>query len=228
MRNKKSSDPKNKKTQKQKRGGQPTKEKRNRNPLQELLKTLHEIFPTGETINPFHRIKLRDYPTEYEHYLKLLTHYITQINQKHRAMEKQRFVTSREDIMASLNLLEIVVLKQYRGQKQQAEAIYDVLKANTKKGQLLSARNIAEIIQFQKSQTHTFIQILLEKKQLEKVGDTHPSVGFLYRLIQNEEETQETEIQEIIKKNQTKKRDPIADEIAEEFSDNENYYKNEF
>ncbi len=221
-----SSVPNSKILSKQKRGGQPTKELKSRNPLQILIKTLHEIFPTGETINPFYRIKLRDYPTEYQHYLKLLTHYITQINQKHRAMEKQRFVTSREDIMASLNMLEIVVLKQYRGQKQQAEAIYEVLKENTQKGQLLSARNIAGIIQVQKSQTNRFIQNLLEKKQLEKVGNPHKSVGYLYRLIQTEEETES--IQEIIKKNQTTKRDPIADEIAEEFSDNENYYKNEF
>ncbi|WP_133062889.1 hypothetical protein, partial [Flavobacterium davisii] len=68
-----------------------------------LIEILHQIFPKEETINPFYKVVLDKYPSEYQYYYKLLTHYITLINQKHRAMEKQKFVTTREDIVASLN-----------------------------------------------------------------------------------------------------------------------------
>jgi predicted transcriptional regulator len=195
----------------------------NRN-LLELIKILHEIFPKGETINPFYKLELEDYPTEYQHYFRLLTHYITLINQKYRAMEKQRFVISREDITASLNLLEINTLSQYRSTKQQSEELFEILKQNTKEGQILSSRNISEIIQYKKSQTQRFIVMLLEMNKLERVKDSNKNIGYLYRLIQTEEpKTQQNSPQKA--ENQATKRDPIAEEIAQEFMDNQHYYK---
>ena len=149
--------------------------------LLELVKILDKIFRKEETINPFYKIELSDYPTEYQHYLKLLTHYITLINQKNRTMEKHKFVTSREDIIASLNLLEINTLKHYRTQKQSAEELYEILKNNTHKDQILTSKNIREIINYKKTQTHQFIQILLKMNKLEQVGG-HRNIGFLYKL----------------------------------------------
>ena len=46
---------------------------------------------------------------------------------------------------------------------------------------LLSSKNIREIINYKKTQTHQFIQILLKMNKLEQVGG-HRNSGFLYKL----------------------------------------------
>ncbi len=150
--------------------------------LKELVLVLSKIYPTQETINPFYKIVLDKYPSEYQYYLKLLTHYITLINQKHRPMEKAKYITSREDIVASLQLLEIVTLKKYRTQETQAQELYEILRKNTKENQVLSSRNIREIINYSKTQTHRFILILLEMNKLEKISNHHKSIGYLFKL----------------------------------------------
>jgi DNA-binding MarR family transcriptional regulator len=150
--------------------------------LKKLVLVLHEIYPTGETQNPFYRLKLEDYPSEYLHYHQLLSHYFTLIHQNNRAMEKSRYITSREDIMASLQVLEIVTLKQYRSEKKTADSILEVLQDNTREGQILTARQISEIIGYKKTQTARIIKILLEMNKIEKVSHHHKSIGYLYKL----------------------------------------------
>jgi DNA-binding MarR family transcriptional regulator len=192
--------------------------------LQELIKALHEIFPTGETVNPFCKIELQDYPTEYQYYLRTLTHYITLINQKHRAMEKQRFVTTREDLTASLNLMEITTLSQYRSEERQMKAIYRVLKQNTFENQVLTAKNIADLTGYKKSQNQKIIDNLLKNNLLYRIKDSHRNIGYLYRL-KTTKHTQTTPKPTPKKETQPTKRDLIAEEIAEEFMDNQHYYK---
>lgn len=160
------------------------KGRRNTENLVELIKILHEIFPKEETINPFYKVELTSYPTEYQYFLKLLSHYFTLIYKNNRTMEKEKYVTSREDLVASLNVLEISVLSQYRSTEEQSEELYEVLKKNTKEGQILTARNISEIINYKKSQTHRFIHILLEMNKLERLK-SNKNIGYLYRLIKN-------------------------------------------
>jgi hypothetical protein len=150
--------------------------------LKELVLVLSKIYPTGETINPFYKIELNQYPTEYQHYYKLLTHYFTLIYKTQRPMEKAKYISSREDIVASLQLLEIVTLKKYRTQETQAQELWEVLKKNTRENQVLSSRNIREIIHYSKSQTHRFILILLEMNKLEKVSNHSKSIGYLFKL----------------------------------------------
>ena len=150
--------------------------------LKELVLILSKIYPTEETINPFYKISLNQYPTEYQHYYKLLTHYFTLIYKTGRPMEKAKYITSREDIVASLGLLEIVTLKKYRTQETQAQELHEVLKKNTKENQILSSRNIREIINYSKTQTHRFIVILLEMNKLEKISNHSKSIGFLFKL----------------------------------------------
>ncbi len=146
-----------------------------------LIEILHQIFPKEETINAFNRIVLDKYPSEYQYYLKLLSHYITLINQKHRAMEKQKFVTSREDIISSLNLLEIMVLQSYRTEEQTANEVYQILKSNTKESQIITAKNISQIIHYKKTQTARIIKLLLKMDKIELVS-TQKRIGYLYRL----------------------------------------------
>lgn len=150
--------------------------------LKELVLILDKIFPSGETINPFYKIELTQYPTEYQHYYKLLSHYFTLIYKTNRPMEKAKYITSREDITASLNLLEITTLKKYRTQEKQAEELWKILKKNTKENQILSSRNIREIVNYSKSQTHRFIVILLEMNMIEKISTHHKSIGYLFKL----------------------------------------------
>jgi hypothetical protein len=150
--------------------------------LKELVLILSKIYPTQETINPFYKVNLNQYPTEYQHYYKLLTHYFTLIYKTQRPMEKAKYISSREDILASLQLLEIVTLKKYRSQETQAQELYEVLKKNTKAEQILSSRNIREIIHYSKTQTHRFILILLEMNKLEKVSNHSKSIGYLFKL----------------------------------------------
>ena len=150
--------------------------------LKELVLILSKIYPTEETINPFYKIELNQYPTEYQHYYKLLTHYFTLIYKTQRPMEKAKYITSREDIVASLQLLEIVTLKKYRTQQTQAQELCEVLKKNTKENQILTSRNIREIINYSKTQTHRFIVILLEMNKLEKISNHSKSIGFLFKL----------------------------------------------
>ncbi len=150
--------------------------------LKELVLILSKIYPTQETINPFYKVNLNQYPTEYQHYYKLLTHYFTLIYKTQRPMEKAKYISSREDILASLQLLEIVTLKKYRSQETQAQELYEVLKKNTKAEQILSSRNIREIIHYSKTQTHRFILILLEMNKIEKVSNHSKSIGYLFKL----------------------------------------------
>jgi hypothetical protein len=149
--------------------------------LDELVLALHKIYPKEETINPFYKVKLEDYPTEYGHYLKLLTHYFTLIYKNNRAMDKAKYISSREDLVASLNILEIMTLKKYRTQQSTAEELHEILKNNTKTGQILSTKNIREIIGYKKTQTHQFIQILIKMNKLEQVGG-HRIIGYLYQI----------------------------------------------
>ena len=150
--------------------------------LKNLVLILSKIYPTEETINPFYKIELKQYPTEYQHYYRLLTHYFTLIYKTQRPMDKAKYITSREDIVASLHMLEIVTLKKYRTQEIQAEQLYEVLKKNTKENQVLTSRNIREIVNYSKSQTHRFIVILLEMNKLEKISSHHKSIGYLFKL----------------------------------------------
>ncbi len=96
-------------------------------------------------------------------------------------MDKSSYITSREDIVASLNLLEIMTLRKHRTQQTTAEELHEILKINTKPGQILSAKNIREIINYKKSQAHQFIQILIKMNKLEQVGG-HRNIGYLYQL----------------------------------------------
>jgi hypothetical protein len=146
-----------------------------------LIEILHQIFPKEETINPFYKLELNNYPSEYQYYLKLLSHYITLINQKHRVMEKQKFVTSREDIISSLNLLEIMVLQSYRTEEQTANEVVKILKSNTTENQILTAKNISQIINYRKTQTARILKILLKTDKIELVS-TQKRIGYLYRL----------------------------------------------
>jgi hypothetical protein len=146
-----------------------------------LIEILHQIFPKEETINPFYKLELNNYPSEYQYYLKLLSHYTTLINQKHRVMEKQKFVTSREDIISSLNLLEIMVLQSYRTEEQTANEVVKILKSNTTENQILTAKNISQIINYRKTQTARILKILLKMDKIELVS-TQKRIGYLYRL----------------------------------------------
>jgi len=150
--------------------------------LIELLGVLHKIFPKEETINPFYKVELSDYPTTYNHCYKLLAHYFTLIYKNHRAIDKSRYITSREDIIASLNLLEIMTLKNYRTHQKTVNEIYITLKSNTKAGQIIAARNIREIFNISKTQSHRYIKALTESGKIEKVSTHHKSIGYLYQL----------------------------------------------
>jgi len=149
--------------------------------LQKLIEILHQIFPKEETINPFYKVELNHYPSEYQYYYKLLSHYITLLNQKHRAMDKQKFVTSREDILASLNVLEIMVLKSYRTEEQTANEVVKILKSNTTENQILTAKNISQIINYRKTQTARILKILLKMDKIELVS-SHKNIGYLYKI----------------------------------------------
>lgn len=150
--------------------------------LKKLLLVLEEIYPKEETENPFYRIELHDYPDSFLHCHRLLTHYITLIYKIHRPMNKKRYITSREDVMASLQLLELVTLKHYRSEKKQSEELHETLKINTQENQILTAKQIREIIGYSKTHTQRFINILLKQNKMERVSNHHPSIGYLYRL----------------------------------------------
>jgi hypothetical protein len=150
--------------------------------LNELLYVLDAIFPTQETINPFYKVELNQYPSNYQLYHKLFTHYFTLLYKNHRAMDKARYITSREDIMASLHLLEITILKEHRKEKQTAQQVYKTLKEFIQKDQELTARNIAEIIHYKKTQTSRFIKDMLHQNLLEKVCAKKKNTGYLYKL----------------------------------------------
>ena len=84
-------------------------------------------------------------------------------------MDKARYITSREDIMASLHLLEITILKEHRKEKQTAQQVYKTLKEFIQKDQELTARNIAEIIHYKKTQTHSEFKV-----QIHYLSKSHP------------------------------------------------------
>jgi hypothetical protein len=184
--------------------------------LKNLVLILSKIYPTAETINPFYKIELSQYPTEYQYYYRLLTHYLTLIYKNQRPMEKAKYITSREDIVASLQLLEIVTLKKYRTQETQAQELWEILKNNTKENQILTSRNIREIANYSKSQTHRFIVILLAMNKLEKVSTHHKSIGHLFKIVASEEEKPMVENQ-----SPKTKKETIFDGF-DDFNDNQN------
>lgn len=146
-----------------------------------LLQILHKIFPDQQTINPYYKIQLDDYPSNYQLYHKLFTHFFTLIFSKHRPMEKAMYITAREDIIASLNLLEVALLRENRKQRRNNEQLYQLLKYRTLKDQLLSSQDISQIIGYKKTQTQRFINHLLDENLLKIVGGTK-NKGYLYQL----------------------------------------------
>lgn len=150
--------------------------------LKKLLLVLEEIYPKEETENPFYKIDLKDYPDSFLHCHRLLTHYLTLIYKTHRPMNKKRYITSREDVMASLQLLEIVTLKHYRSEKQQAAELHDTIKKKLPENAILTAKQIREIIGYSKTHTQRFINILLSQDKIERISKHHPAIGYLYRL----------------------------------------------
>ncbi len=150
--------------------------------LEELLLFFFEIFPNQETINPFYRLNLNKYPGKYSHLHQLLTHFFTLIYQNNRTLENQKFITKREDILASLQVLEIVSLQAYRNQNQIIEDCFEKLKNNTTPNQVLPRKFIEGIIQKRKSQTSRIINEMVEKGYLELVGG-YKNRGFLYQII---------------------------------------------
>lgn len=115
--------------------------------LEELLVFLFEIFPKEQTENPFYKINLEQYPSKYSHLHKLLTHFLTLMYQNNRTMENHQFITQREDVLASLQLLEIVSLEAYRNENQIIEECYQKLKNNSLPDQKLPRKFIEGIIQ---------------------------------------------------------------------------------
>jgi hypothetical protein len=183
--------------------------------LEELLFFLFEIFPKQETINPFYKLNLKEYPSKYGHLHQLLTHFFTLIYQKNRALENQKFITTREDILASLHVLEIISLEAYRGKNQITKSYLEMLKNNTTPSQVLCRKFIEGIIQKRKSQTSKIINELVEKGYLERVGG-FKNKGFLYQIITFKEVEKET--------NTVKKTTSNIDifEGFDDFDDNEN------
>jgi hypothetical protein len=160
--------------------------------LQELLLFLLEIFPKQQTENPFYKIELIEYPSKYAHLHKLLTHFLTLIYQNNRIVENNRYITQREDVLASLQILEIISLQAHRDLNQIAEDCYQKLQNNSKPNQGLSRKIIEVIIQKRKSQTHRIINAMLEKGYLELIGG-HKNKGFIYRIIVFKEAEKEQE-----------------------------------
>lgn len=184
--------------------------------LQELLLFFFEIFPKEQTKNLFFEINLNQYPSKYSHLHKLLTHFFTLIYQNNRIMENNTFITQREDVLASLQILEIISLEAYRNQNEIIEDCYQKLKSNSKPNQELPRKFIEGIIQKRKSQTNRIINAMLEKGYLELTGG-YKNRGFIYRII-----TKETP-QEITKSPiyLTPKEVDIFDDFTD-FKDNEN------
>ena len=58
--------------------------------LEELLLFFFEIFQKQETINPFFKLNLNQYPSKYSHLHRLLTHFFTLIYQNNRTLENQK------------------------------------------------------------------------------------------------------------------------------------------
>lgn len=150
--------------------------------LEELLLFLHEIFPKQQTMNPFYKLNLNKYPSKYSHFHQLLTHFFTLIYQNNRALENQKFITHRDDVLASLQILETVSLEAYRNQNQILEACFEKLKNNTTPNQVLPRKFIEGIIEKQKSQTNKIIGEMVQRGYLELVGG-YKNRGFLYKII---------------------------------------------
>lgn len=159
--------------------------------LEEILFFLFEIFPKQETINPFYKLNLKKYPSKYSHLHQLLTHFFTLIYQNNRTLENQKFITKREDVLASLQVLEIISLQAYRDKNQILEVCLEKLKSNTTPNQVFARKFIEDILQKRKSQTSKIINEMLEKGYLERVGGFR-NKGFLYQVITFKEERKAT------------------------------------
>ncbi len=159
--------------------------------LEEILFFLFEIFPKQETINPFYKLNLKKYPSKYSHLHQLLTHFFTLIYQNNRTLENQKFITKREDVLASLQVLEIISLQAYRDKNQILEVCLEKLKSNTTPNQVFARKFIEGILQKQKSQTSKIINEMLEKGYLERVGGFR-NKGFFYQVITFKEERKAT------------------------------------
>lgn len=188
--------------------------------LEELLLFLFEIFPNKATQNPFYKVSLNQYVSKYSYLHKLLTHFLTLIYQSNRIMENKGYITQREDVLASLQILEIVSLEAYREENEIIEDCYQKLKNNSLPNQELPRKFIEGIIQKRKSQTNRIIKVLQDRGYLKLVGG-HRNRGYLYQIM--EVEIEEKKKEKISKTNlKTTKSNTIFEEIQAEFNDNQN------
>lgn len=147
-----------------------------------LISTLYRLFPNGKTINKEDGLPLETLSTEHRHYHRLLTHFITLINQKDRMREHHSYITERSDIIASLNLLDMAILRSERGKEQRTQELYKELSSllpDSKES--FSRRGIEKLLNLPKTTVHTYIHQLEERGFIERVGG-HKNTGYRYRL----------------------------------------------
>lgn len=149
--------------------GQPTT-------LNEWLKTMAVSFKQ-QTINPFYKISLKEYSIQYSLYLRLLTHFFTLLYQNNRIMENKCYVTTREDVIAALQLLESMGLQQERKEQLTKEQLLNIIDENFGKDPF-TARELQQVIGIAKTTTHSYLQLLLKQNAVVRTG--YKNRGYRY------------------------------------------------
>jgi Fic family protein len=151
------------------------------NQLQDLLRALYIIYPKTCTINTFEMNLPQKYQPVLEEYHKLLTHFITLIHMTYRIKKNNKYITEKEDVIMSLQMLEIVSFKAIRNKEEKAAEYYILLKEVLKNDKIFTSVILQKLLNQPKTTVFNKIQILTENGYIEKIGG-HKNKGYIYKL----------------------------------------------
>jgi len=139
--------------------------------LYDLLRILYLIYPKAGTVNRYMmRLPAQYYPPDYEDCHRLLTHFITLIHMPYRIVEQKKYVTEKEDVLMSLQMLEIVSLKTLRSKEERAADFLLFVERSPGQRKEFTCLVLRNLLQQPKTTVHNKIQLLIECGYAEKTG----------------------------------------------------------
>jgi predicted transcriptional regulator len=179
----------------------------------EFCLIIRELFPEEiVTTNPHENYQklLLELGEKQRNLTELLSHHLAKLYQNHRIQRKGKLIEiAEEDLLVALKIIEKLEIKEDEKEKKELNKNdrNNYSKLLKHKEKLLTSKEIQTIVEQSKTQTNRLLNLLLEKKLIERYG--FKNKGFYYKLIE-------------IRSLETKEKPlNLEEEILQEFSDNQ-------
>ena len=150
--------------------------------LYDLIRNLYIIYPELGTINNYSMsLPEKYYQPIVEEYHRILTHFITLLNMPYRIKKSGKYITEKEDIIISLQILEIISLREIRNKEEKATDFYKLIKEVLEKDRIFTAAILRKLLNEPKTTLQRKLNLLRECSYIEITGG-YKNTGYVYRL----------------------------------------------